>query len=87
MNNRLILPPFIPLPNNFIFKFIRLCFIRYNFKIIEYFLFRWSIIDYKFKVKFSLEYALKPIGDTYTSLKVEKFDNKWCITNIKEYNY
>ena len=42
---------------------------------------------YVFKVKFSLEYALKPIGYTYTSLKVEKFDNKWCITNIKESNY
>ena len=42
---------------------------------------------YIFKVKFSLEYALKPIGYTYTSLKVEKFDNKWCITNIKESNY
>ena len=40
---------------------------------------------YVFKVKFSLEYALKPIG--YTSLKVEKFDNKWCITNIKDSNY
>ena len=38
---------------------------------------------YIFKIKFSLEYALKPIGYTYTSLKVEKFDNKWCITNIK----
>ena len=42
---------------------------------------------YVFKVKFSLEYALKPIGYTYTLLKVEKFDNKWCITNIKESNY
>ena len=42
---------------------------------------------YVFKVKFSLEYALKPIGYTYTSLKVEKFDNKWCITNIKNSNY
>lgn len=42
---------------------------------------------YVFKVKFSLEYALKPIGYTYTSLKVEKFDNKWCITNIKESYY
>jgi len=42
---------------------------------------------YIFKIKFSLEYALKPIGYTYTLLKVEKFDNKWCITNIKEYNY
>jgi len=42
---------------------------------------------YIFNVKFSLEYALKPIGETYTSLKVEKINNKWCITNIKEYNY
>ena len=35
----------------------------------------------------TLEYALKPIGYTYTLLKVEKFDNKWCITNIKDSNY
>ncbi len=40
---------------------------------------------YIFKVKFFLEYALKPFGDTSILLKVKNIDNKWCIINIKEY--